>query len=70
MESNTFGCWLSTTYMYVVTRASEEAIELLGYTFNLLGSIDYFFFLKSKKREKAKIWEQLTDLPNGFRARN
>ena len=39
-------------YMYVVTRASEEAIELLGYTFILLGSIEYFFFLKRAQTKK------------------
>lgn len=34
-------------YMYVVTRASEEALELLGYTLILLSSIEYFSFLKN-----------------------
>ena len=42
-------------YMYVVTRASEEAIELLGYTLILIGTIEYLFTLKiaqTKKHQK------------------
>jgi len=37
---------MEENYMYVVTRASEEAIELLGYTLIFLGSIEYFISLK------------------------
>ena len=50
--------WMSAmgeeNYMYVVTRASEEAIELLGYTLILLGSIDYYFTLKKSQTRKRR----------------
>ncbi|CAA9275580.1 MAG: hypothetical protein AVDCRST_MAG95-3002 [uncultured Adhaeribacter sp.] len=48
--------WMSAmgeeNYMYVVTRASEEAIELLGYALILLGSADYLFFLQREQVNK------------------
>ncbi len=50
--------WMSAmgeeNYMYVVTRASEEAIELLGYTLIMLGSIDYYFSLKKSQMRKRR----------------
>ena len=41
-------------YMYVVTRASEEAIELLGYTLVLIGIIEYLFYLKAAQTKKSQ----------------
>ena len=38
---------MGENYMYVVTRASEEAIELLGYTLIFLGATEYFFSLRN-----------------------
>ena len=42
--------WLSVmgeeNYLHTITRANEEALELLGYTIILIGAIEFLFFSK------------------------
>ena len=51
---------MGENYMYVVTRASEEAIELLGYTLIFLGSLEYFFSLKLSRPQQLNTNEKIT----------
>jgi len=47
--------WMATmgeeNYMHIVARANEEIIELLGYALILLGTIEYFAFLRNSRTE-------------------
>lgn len=45
---------LEENYKYVITRASEESIELLGYAIILIGALEYAFYLKSSRNKRIQ----------------
>ena len=47
---------MGENYVYAVTRASEEAIELLGYTLIFLGAIEYSFALKKSYTKQIESY--------------
>lgn len=56
--------WQTTmedAYMYIVTRASEESIELLGYSLIFIGALEYILHLKGSMKRKSNKSEEKND---------
>ena len=46
---------MGDNYMHAVVRASEESIELLGYSILFIGAVEFYLFAKQQNRLLARI---------------